>query len=268
MPDVLALPFMLRALIAGLLIAVAAGYYGVFVVQRGLSFLGSGLAHAAFGGVALALLLHREPLWVAVPFTIVVALLITWVRERTRLGADTVIGIFFALTMALGIVFLSLLPSYATDAFAILFGSILAVSWTDVAAAALITAVALATLPLWSNWAYATFDREAARADRLPVRRDDYLLSVLLAVTVVVAAKIVGIVLISAFLVVPAAAARLVSRRFSTMTIYAVLIALATAIAGLYASYALDLPSGATIILTQCAVFALCLGAGALRKTA
>lgn len=268
MLEAFALPFMLRALIAGLLIAAAAGYYGVFVVQRGLSFLGSGLAHAAFGGVALALLLSREPLWIAVPFTVAVALLITWVRERTRLGADTVIGIFFALTMALGIVFLSLLPTYATDAFTILFGSILAVGWADVGAAALIAVFALATLPLWSNWAYATFDREAARADRLPVRRDDYLLAVLLAVTVVVAAKIVGIVLISAFLVVPAAAARLISRRFSTMTMYSVAFALLSAGLGLCASYWLDLPSGATIILTQCAVFALCLGAGALRKTA
>ncbi len=268
MAELLSLPFLQRALVAGLLTALTAGYYGAFVVQRSLSFLGSGLAHAAFGGVALALLLGSEPLWIAVPFTIVVALAITWVRERTDLGADTVIGIFFALTMALGIIFLSRIPSYTTDAFTVLFGSILAVSWTDVAAAGVVLLVTLATLPLWGRWAYATFDREAALADRLPVRRDDYLLSVLLAVAVVVSAKVVGIVLISAFLVIPAAAARLASRRFRSMTLLSVTLGAASALLGLGASYALDWPSGATIILVQCLAFGLCLAAGLLRKTA
>lgn len=268
MAELLGLPFMQRALIAGLLTSLTAGYYGAFVVQRSLSFLGSGLAHAAFGGVALALLLRSEPLWIAVPFTVVVALMITWVRERTALGADTVIGIFFALTMALGIVFLSQIPSYATDAFTILFGSILAVGWTDVAAAGVVAALTLLTLPLWGRWAYATFDREAALADKLPVRSDDYLLSVLLAVAVVVSAKVVGIVLISAFLVIPAAAARLASRRFSSMTLLSVTLGAASALLGLGASYALDWPSGATIILVQCLAFGLCLAAGLLRRTA
>ncbi|MCX6646308.1 MAG: metal ABC transporter permease, partial [bacterium] len=114
--------FMQKALIAVLLTGVAASYYGVFVVQRGLSFLGDGLAHAAFGGVALGLLLGQEPLWVAVPFTIVVAVLITYVRDTTNLASDTVIGIFFATSMALGIVFISRLQTYSTDAFHYLFG--------------------------------------------------------------------------------------------------------------------------------------------------
>ncbi|MBN2082616.1 metal ABC transporter permease [bacterium] len=266
MSELLGLAFMQRALIAGVLMALTAGYYGVFVVQRGLSFLGSGLAHAAFGGVALALLLNQEPLWVAVPFTVLVALLITWVRERSGLGADTVIGIFFALAMALGIVFLSRIPTYATDAFSILFGSILTVSWADVIAAAVVTGMASLTLPLWGNWAYATFDRESALADKLPVRRDDYLLSVLLAVTVVAAAKVVGIVLISAFLVIPAAAARLVTRRFSAMTLAAVGFGAVAALLGLTGSYFLDLPSGATIILLQCLGFAGCLSIAWLKN--
>jgi zinc transport system permease protein len=267
MTELLSMPFMQRALLAGVLCALAASYYGVFVVQRRLSFMGSGLAHAAFGGVALALLLHQEPLYVALPFTVVVALLIAWVKERTRLGADTVIGIFFALTMALGIVFLSRLPSYATDAFAVLFGSILALSVADVWAAAVIVLLAAATLPLWGRWAYATFDREAAQADRLPVRADDYVLSVFVAVTVVAAAKVVGVVLLSAFLVVPAAASRLVTHRFSSMTLISLLIGLASVLIGLACSYLWDAPSGASIVLVQCGIFALCLGVGRLRRT-
>ena len=259
MLEVLALGFMQRALVAGTLTAVIAGYYGVFVVQRGMSFIGSGLAHAAFGGVALALLLGSEPLWVAVPFTVVVALLITWVRDRTTLSLDAAIGIFFATAMALGIMFISRIPTYTTDAFTYLFGSILSVTRTDLWAVLAVGVIVAAALPLWGRWAYATIDREAALADRLPVQLDDYLLSVLIAVTIVVAAKVVGIVLISAFLVIPAATARLVSRRFFQMTVISVLLGAGTAVAGLFASYYLDAPSGATIILTQTAAFLACL---------
>jgi len=259
MLEALAYAFMQRALLAGVLLSLVSGYYGVFVVQRGLSFLGSGLAHAAFGGVALALLLHREPLWIAVPFTVVVALLISWVRDRTRLAGDVVIGIFFALAMALGIVFLSRVPTYTSDAFTYLFGSILSVTPGDLAAAALLLVLALASLPLWGRWAYATADREAALADRLPVVRDDYLLAVLLTVTIVVSVKVVGIVLMSAFLVIPAASARLLSRSFLPMSVLSILLSLLTAVTGLLASYALDLPSGSAIILTEGAVFIFCL---------
>ena len=99
MIDLFSHPFIQRAFIGGILIGFLASYYGVFVVQRGLSFLGSGLAHAAFGGVALGLLLHTEPLWIAVPFTIFVALGITWVKDRTELSGDTAIGIFFSVSI-------------------------------------------------------------------------------------------------------------------------------------------------------------------------
>ncbi len=259
MIEALSYGFMQKALIAGVLTGIAASYYGVFVVQRGMSFLGNGLAHAAFGGVALALLLQKEPLYIAVPFTVFVAVLITWVRERTGLRADTVIGIFFALSMALGIVFLSRIPTYTTDAFTYLFGSILGVSNFDLWAAVCVAILALLSIPLWGRWAYATIDREAAMADRLPVKLDDYLLSILIAVTIVVSAKIIGIVLISAFLVIPPAAARLISIRFIAMTWLAIVLGGVTVIIGLMASYSFDLPSGATIILVQTAAFIICL---------
>ncbi len=264
MLELVTLGFMQRALAAGVVTAAVAGYYGVFVVQRGMSFIGSGLAHAAFGGVALALLLGGEPLWIAVPFTVVAALLITWVRDRTELSLDAAIGILFATAMALGIIFISRIPTYTTDAFTYLFGSILSVTWTDLWAVLAVGVIAAATLPLWGRWAYATIDREAARADRLPVRLDDYLLSVLIAVTIVVAAKVVGIVLISAFLVIPAASARLLSRRFLAMTIISVILGAGTAAVGLFASYFMDAPSGATIILAQTSAFIICLAGASL----
>lgn len=262
MLDPLALPFMQRALIGGLMVSLLAGYFGPFVVQRRLAFLGSGLAHAAFGGVALGILLNMQPLWAALPFTVVVALGIVWLRDRTALASDTTIGIFFSISMALGIVFLSLKDSYSADAFTYLFGSLLAISNTDLWTAGAILALSAGTIPLWGRWAYATFDPALARADRVPVHRDDYLLAVAIAVITVVAIKLVGIVLIAAFLIMPAACARIFARTFAGMSLLSLLISSATLVIGLFASYYADLPSGPAIILTQAAL----LGVGLIMR--
>ncbi len=256
------LAFMQRALLAGLLVSLAAGYYGAFIVQRRQAFLGHGLAHAAFGGVALGLLLGLPPLAVALPFTVIVALLIAWVGERSKLGQDTAIGILFSLALALGIVFLALKRGYSADAFTYLFGSLLAVDSLDVWFAGALAALPLLTYKLWGRLAYATFDRESALADRMPAARDDYWLAVLVALTVVVAVKIVGALLVSAFLVIPAASARLLSRRFATMTWLSVLLAAASVLLGLPLSYAADIPAGACIVLVQCAMFGAGMAAG------
>lgn len=265
MIELLHMPFMQRALVAGCLVGFLASYFGAFVVQRRLSFLGAGLAHAAFGGVALGLLLQTEPLWIAVPFTVIVALGIDVIRMRTDLAGDTAIGIVFAVAVALGIVFLSLRDEYSADAFAYLFGSILAVTEADLWVTAAVALVVIALFPLWSRWAYATFDPELSKADGIHVPRDDVILSVLLAVTVVVAVKVVGILLVAAFLVIPAAAARLMSTTFIRMTIVAVITGVVSAVAGLMCSYWLDIPSGATIILVQAAIF--CLTAAISRRS-
>lgn len=257
---------MQRALLAGLLVAVLAGYFGVFIVQRKMSFLGTGLAHSAFGGVALGLLLGVEPIFIAAPFTILSAIGMTWVRNRTQLSADTAVGIIFAVTMALGIVFLALRQEYASDAFAYLFGSILTVTVLDVWVALGLTLVVLFTIPLWGRWSYASFDCELARADRLSVNRDDYMLSILIACTVLVAVKVLGVLLVTAFLIIPAASARMVAQTFFTMTILSICLGLVGVLAGLTLSYHFDLPSGATIVLTQAVIFFACIVFGKIRK--
>lgn len=253
-------PFFQRALAAAILIAILGSYFGVFVVQRRMSFFGSGLAHAAFGGVAAGLFFNREPLWFAVAFTFIIAMLIVWLREKTKLATDTVIGVLFALSVAIGVVLMSLSNTLNVDAHAYLFGSVLTVSQNDLILGFIVLGGAIITLfTSWSNWAYATFDEELAKADKLRVLRDDYLLSGMLAVTIVIAIKMVGIILISSFIVIPAASARMISKTFLSMAIISITIGIISSIFGLWSSIALDLPTGASIVLLQSLIFALAL---------
>ena len=270
--------FMQRAFLGGAAIAVMTGLLGVFVVQRGLAFLGDGLAHASFGGIALGAFIAygtagtgaaAEPLWVALPFTLATALAIAWVRDRTALSSDTAIGVFFAVSVALGVLFLSLIPPdrNVVDVWHLLFGSILAVGPGDLTII-LVTAlfVTAVTSWLWGRLAYATFDAELARTDGVRVRSLEYALFALAAVAVVVAAQVVGVVLMAAYLVIPAAAGRLLSRSLARMTAWSIAIGVTSTLGGLAASFVLDVPSGSTIILLQAAIFAV--AAGSSRRPA
>ena len=255
MIEMFSLPLMQRALIGGMLIAIMASFYGPFIVQRRLAFLGSGLAHAAFGGVAVGMYLGREPLLVAIPFTVFIAVAIVWVRAHTELAADTAIGVFISIAMALGIIFLYLREQNSSDATTYLFGSILALNKRDLYLSLVALLGSLLSLPFWGQWAYATFDETMARVDRHPVMRDEYLLMVSVAILVVISVKIVGILLVSAFLVIPAASARLISRRFIHMMWWTLLINVAGVLGGLMASFFADLPSGPAIVLVHSFAF-------------
>ncbi|MBM2813679.1 MAG: znuB [Ignavibacteria bacterium] len=254
--DAMRMPFLQKALAGAIIVGFLASYYGVFIVQRKMSFLGSGLAHSAFGGVALGLLLEIEPLLIAVPFTITVAVAIIFLKNKTGLGSDTSIGILFAVSMALGIIFLSIKKTYSADAYSYLFGSILSVFNADLILGGIVAlATIIMSMKYWKRWAYSTFDQELASSDHVPVIRDDYLLSIMIGFTIVIAMKIAGIVLIAAFLVIPAAAARMLAKTFFGMTAISVIIGTASAIAGLVLSFFLDLPSGAVIIMVQAVIF-------------
>lgn len=256
MIEIFSLAFIQRAAVAGILIGFVTSYYGVFIVQRKLSFLGSGLAHSAFGGAALGLLLETEPLWVALPFTIIISILIVYLKEKSKLSGDTSIGILFSLSVALGIIFLSLKKGYTSDAFTYLFGSILSVQKIDLLFSLFLALLSVATFfSQWKKWAYATFDAELAQADRVSVVKDDYLLSILISITIVVSIKVVGIVLLTAFLVIPAASSRLISSTFYQMTVYSIIIGVLSSFIGLIASIQMDLPTGAVIILIQTVFF-------------
>jgi zinc transport system permease protein len=270
--EALALPFLQRALVAGLLIAVSTGLLGVFVVQRRLSFLGDGLAHAAFGGMGIGaftivatglvgsgLALLRDPIWIAVPFSLLAAWAIYALRRRTDLSSDTAIGIAFAVTVALGVMFFSLIPPDANlgvSLMDLLFGSILGVRGDDLWVILIVTALAvLVTATYWGRLAYATFDDELARSDGVDTARLELVLYLLAAVVIAVSAVVVGVILMAAYLVIPAATARLLARTLAQMTTLTVLLGVAATVAGLAASFLLDVPSGSTIVLVQAVIF-------------
>lgn len=270
--DLFAYAFLQRAFLGGAAIALMTGVLGVFVVQRGLAFLGDGLAHASFGGIALGALvasgvpgvgLLEQPLWIALPFTVAAALAIAWVRDRTELSSDTAIGVFFAVSVALGVLFLSRIPPdrNVVDVWHLLFGSILAVGRQDLVII-LVTSALVTTLVavFWGRLAYGTFDPELAASDGVRVRALDYALFAWTAVAVVVSAQVVGVVLMAAYLVIPAASARLLARSLIGMTGGAVAIGVVTTVAGLAASFLVDVPSGSAIILLQALVFLLATG--------
>ncbi len=266
MIEAVSLPFMQRALLAGVLVGIMTSYLGVFVVQRRLSFLGSGLAHAALGGVALGIFLGLEPLAIAVPFTVVIALGIGWLQSRTAIAGDTAIGVLFSLSVALGVILLALKGSYTSSAFTYLFGSVLAVGPADLEAAAVLFILVLASLLIWGRWAYATFDRDLAMADRVRVERDDQIFSALVAAVVVVALKVVGLLLVAAVLVIPAASARLLSRTLFQMTLISVTLGVLGMLGGILLAYQLDIPSGATVIVVEGGIFVLSLLAARLKS--
>ena len=249
------LPFMQKALLAGILISALGGFFGPFVIQRRLSFLGNGLAHSALAGVAFGLLFSQSPMIYAVVYTLLVSLIVTWVKQRTNISSDTSIGIFFSLSVSLGLILLSLNENYTVDAFSYLFGSLLSIQALDIYFLVLFVILTLLFFPIWGRWIYATFDRQLAKTDLVAVNRDDYLLNAFLAIAVVISMKVLGIILLTAFFIIPAASARLLSSRFSQMILISILIALSSSVFGIGLSYLYDLPSGAVIVLCQGCLF-------------
>lgn len=248
--------FMQRALIASIIIGVLCSIIGVYVVLRGMSFIGAGIAHASFGGVALGYLLNVNPLFSAIVFSGLTALCIGKIARRKVIKEDTAVGIFFSATMAFGVLCIGLLKGYNIDLMSYLFGSILAVSNEDIY---LIAGVACVVLPciflFFKELKFVSFDPEVAEIMGLPVNWLYYCLLVLISLTIVASMKLVGIVLASALLITPAASAYQFAEDFKTMMIISVALGLVSCIGGLILSYYLNTASGATIVMLSTTMF-------------
>lgn len=256
--DFLAYEFMQRALLAGVLAGVLCSCVSLFVVLQRMAFVGVGVSHSALGGIAIGVLLGVNPVFSAAVFCTVVAWAIGLVSKRGRLHEDTVIGVFFSTSMALGIALISLAPGYQPELFSFLFGNILAVTAGDILLlVAAGTVIILFMVLFFKELLFVCFDEESARAAGIPATFLYFGLLTVVAVTVVISVKLLGIVLASALLVIPAMTGYEVCRNFRGMLVVSVCCGVSSAVAGLWLSYLLNLPSGATIVLCAASLFFL-----------
>ncbi|MEE9398654.1 MAG: iron chelate uptake ABC transporter family permease subunit [Dehalococcoidales bacterium] len=252
MLEVLQYEFMRNALLAGLLAAVACGIIGVYVVVKRVVFISGGIAHTSFGGIGLGYLLGINPILGALFFAVAAALGMGLVTKRTRLPEDTSIGILWAMGMALGVIFVGLAPGYAPDLSSYLFGNILTVPAFDLMLMLILDVVIIIfVFLLYKEFLLLSFDEEFSTVVGVPAERLYLLLLCLIALTVVVLIRVVGIILVIALLTIPAALARQFTFSIKKMMLLAVLAGAIFTFSGIWLSYLLDLASGATIILVS-----------------
>jgi ABC-type Mn2+/Zn2+ transport system permease subunit len=258
--DPLEFEFMRRALIAVALVGIVSSVVGAFVVVRGMAFVGDALAHASFAGVAAAFALGFSIYFGALVAAVVTALSIAFISQRGRLRFDTAIGVLFVGAFALGIVVVSREENYTVDLFSFVFGNVLGVSWEDVWLIAGLGALVVGLIAMfYKELLFVAYDPTVARAAGLPVQALEYGLLALVAVSTVVALQAVGIVLVIAMLVTPAATASLLARRLHHIIFLGVGFALISAVTGLYASYHAEVASGGAIVLVATALFGVAL---------
>lgn len=256
MIELLSYEFGQRALVAGLIIGTGCAVLAFFVVLRQMAFVGVGISHAALGGVALGVLMGVNPLLAALGFSVGVAWLIGAIGGRGRLSEETAIGIFFPTAMAFGVALMAGTPDYRQNLLGYLFGNILLVHESDLILAAVMVGMTLLVVAFFfKELLFVSVDEETARAAGLPATRLRFLLLTLLAVTIVSAIKVVGIVLVSAFLVIPAATAQILAPGVRSMMLLSVGSALVSVVGGLWLAWIFDLPSGAAIVLLGAAMF-------------
>ena len=239
-----------NALAACILSGIACGIMGTYVVCRRTVFLAGCITHASFGGLGIAFYLGLNPIAGALVFAVLSALGIEWAGNRGRIREDSAIGIIWSVGMALGVLFMSLRPGYTSgDLAGYLFGSIVTVSGADVAALAALTALVVAGAALWLRPVmYVAFDREFARSQGIATQTVSYLMAALTAVTIALAIRVMGIVLLNSLMTVPAVTMNTLSKSFRTIAFGSAVLGALGGVAGLAVSYQWELPSGVAII--------------------
>ncbi|MBF0558058.1 MAG: metal ABC transporter permease [Nitrospirae bacterium] len=260
--------FIQRALIAGSFIAVLCAVLGVLLVLRRLSLIGDGLAHVAFGSVALGLVLRVSPLYASIPLVTASSLGILKLMEKARIYGDAAVGIVSSLGIAGGVLLASMAGGFNVDLFSYLFGNILSISLGDV-----ITSIAVSSIVLLVVYFYyhdilsLTFDEEFAKASGINAARINSIIVMLTAVTVVLTMKIVGVMLTSALLILPAVTAFQVARGFGKAIVIASAVSLFSVFAGIILSFSMNLPAGASIVIVNFLLFAFMFACRGIRST-
>jgi ABC-type Mn2+/Zn2+ transport system permease subunit len=256
MLELLTYDFMQRSLLAAAMVGGLCSVIGVFVVLRGLAFMGAGTAHAAFAGVALGYLIGWPPLLMAILFGLATVWVTGWVEEKGRMKLDVSIGILYTATMALAILFIGLMKTYNAEIYGYLFGNVLAVTSEELGIIAGLSIVVIGAIVLFSKELYfIAFDQEMAEASGVPARRIFFLLLTLIALTVVISLKTVGAILVFAMILIPASTAYQLTHSLSTLTWYSVLIGITCSVGGVLISSYWDIPSGPAIVLLATVLF-------------
>ena len=258
MIEALQFDFMRHALMAGVLVSIACGIVGVYVVVNRFVFVSGGIAHAAYGGIGLGYFLGIDPVWGAILFSLAAALGMGVVQRKTRQRADTVIGVMWAIGMAVGIVFVDLTRGYVVDLMSYLFGSILTVPRGDLVIMAILDVVIIALVVVFYKELLAiSYDETFATVENVPVGTIYITLLCLVALTVVMLMRVVGLIMVIALLTMPAAISEQFTSSLKKMMVLSIILGIVFTTVGLWLSYALNLTSGATIILVTGCVFLL-----------
>jgi zinc transport system permease protein len=260
MIETLTSPFMQKAFTAGIIVSILTGLISVFIVLRKMSFVGAGISHAAFGGVAIGFFTGLNPLMTAIVYSILVAIGIEYTVSRGRISEDVSIGIFYSVSMALGVALVSLSKSYNVDLFGYLFGNILAISETDIYLT-IVTFILVSgfILLFLKDLFLSAYNEELAKVSGVRVELMNTLFMVSLAISIVISIRIVGIILVSALLVIPGATARLFAKGLLSMLLLSCLAGIVSVISGLLISYEYDIAPGASIVLASASIFFLSL---------
>jgi zinc transport system permease protein len=250
--------FFIKALLAAVFASLSCGIIGTYIVSRRIVFVSGGITHASFGGIGLAFLLGFNPIAGAVIFAVMAALGIQFFTKVAKVREDSSIAIWWSLGMALGVIFIFMTPGYTPNLMSYLFGNILTVTVSELTWMFILNLVIITFFTLfYRKVLYIAFDEEFAKAAGLPVALFNYLTITLIALTVVLNIRVVGIILILSLLTIPQATANLFTRDFKKLLLLSSLFAFLGSITGLIISYYLDIPSGATIIFTLIILFGL-----------
>jgi zinc transport system permease protein len=250
--------FIQKAFLAGSFVAIVCSALGIFLVLRKMSLIGDGLSHVSFGAIALGLFLGVFPFYVAVPVVMIASILILKISEKAKVYGDAAIGIVSAIGVAGGVILASISNGFNIDLFSYLFGNILAISNTEVILSIILSIVVMLVIYLfyWDLFS-ATFDKEYAKTTGVKTNFINIVLTLLTAITVVLSIKMVGVMLVSALLILPAVTALQLAKGFKMAMIIGSIISLISVLLGISFSFLFDLPAGATIVMINGLFFAL-----------
>lgn len=264
--EMLSYPFMVRAFVVGILVALCSALLGVSLVLKRYSMIGDGLSHVGFGAMAVAAAANAAPLAVAIPVVIVAAVLLLRISGSSRIKGDAAIALISTSSLAIGVMVISMTTGMNTDVYNYMFGSILAMSREDVALSVTLAVVVLALYIFFYQKIFAiTFDETFARATGVKAGLYNTLIAVLTAVTIVLGMRMMGALLISSLIIFPALTAMRACRTFRSVTIHAAVISVICLVAGLLMSYLGGTPAGASVVMANIAALILYSLAGLLR---